>query len=219
MKATNRQTAVTENNLASRQKIHREVEECFESQPEGRQLYYERRSGQYDTSAVAKPRIITFMQLTRAYAAMIFDNAAWFGHYKQILNEHRDRIFRESDGPFPYYTSAAALFCIDRMFTDKRIPRLYNSARFHLLAGVRLTLIGPRMPSGGRPLNDACNTILDVMWDPVASEELVRSLLPPLIRAKGETESTFGTVARTKRFGEDYRRLLLEAGHSERKQR
>jgi hypothetical protein len=79
-------------------------------------------------------------------------------------------------------------------------------------------LVGARMPRGGRRLTDACNTILDVMWDPVASEALVRSLLPALREAKGESETTFGTVARNKRFGEDYRRLLLEAGTSEREQ-
>jgi hypothetical protein len=218
--ATNQQTAVTDINLAARQRIHRELEEFFTSQAEERQLFYERRAGQYDTAAgITKSRIVSFAQLSRAYAAMIMDNAAWFGHYKQVLHEHGDDIFQQSHDSLPYYTSAATLYCIDRLFTTKRIPRLYNSARFHLLAGVRLTLVGASMPRSGRRLTEACDRILDVMWDPAASESLVRSLLPALLKAKGDTQTTFGTVARTKRFGEDYRRLLLEAATSERKQR
>jgi hypothetical protein len=65
--ATNLQTAISEEDLTSREQFHKDLEDCFVAREPSWRLYYERRSKQYSSrSDVEKTRIVTRPQLTRA---------------------------------------------------------------------------------------------------------------------------------------------------------
>jgi AIPR protein len=84
--ATNSQTAIRLGDFDMRSQLQRDIEEFFLSQPFERQLYYQRRAGQYASSgtcsaddrgrAVRRMRIITPPHLARAYMATFLDQAS-----------------------------------------------------------------------------------------------------------------------------------------------
>ena len=60
IKATNQQTAVSEDDLSARDEFHRQLEDFFANQPDDRRLLLERRSKQYTARPdVEKTRIVT----------------------------------------------------------------------------------------------------------------------------------------------------------------
>ena len=70
VKATNRQTAVKEEQLLALNDFQKKLEAFFASFEEGRQLFYERRSRQYNTvPGIEKTRVVTLPNLIRAYAS------------------------------------------------------------------------------------------------------------------------------------------------------
>lgn len=88
--ATNRQTAVTDEDLAAQEKVHKDLEFLFASFTDQKRLYYERRSRQYSSSVlIEKTRIVTRGQLTRSYAAMFLNEPSRAGRYYKELKETR----------------------------------------------------------------------------------------------------------------------------------
>src|SRR5207248_2095547 len=73
--ATNRQTQVTSEDLYALGAFQKKLEAFLSAYPDRKQLYYERRSKQYNaTAGVEKVRIITKSQQIRAFAAMFLDD-------------------------------------------------------------------------------------------------------------------------------------------------
>ena len=74
VKATNRQTQVKEEQLLALNDFQKNLEVFFASFEEGRRLFYERRSKQYNTvPGIEKTRIVTLSNLIRAYAALVLE--------------------------------------------------------------------------------------------------------------------------------------------------
>lgn len=213
IKATNQQTAVSDDDLSARDEFHRQLEDYFANQPRDRRLFYERRSKQYTARPdVEKTRILTRPQIARAYAAMFLDETTATGHYKRLIQTRGDDLFQSSHPPLPYYTSAAAYYRLEWLLRNRRLPTVYGPARFHLLAGIRLRLVGKHVPRNHRSLTNACTKILDVMWNLTSAEELVQSLVPAVLAAKaaeGDNPPTLGDLVRTKRFDDNFRQALL----------
>lgn len=199
--ATNQQTALGKEELSAREEFHRCVEEYFAAQPLGRRLYYERRPRQYaGRPDVEKPRVVTRAQLGRAYAALFIEGV---GH-QQARDDH---LFQHGRYPHPCYASAAAHYRLEQLFRAGALPPAYAPARLHLLAGLRLTLVGRRIPRDRPGLTEACDRILAAVWDPPEAEKLLRSLLPVVHLAAGN--QSLAEAVRTRHFTEAYRRALV----------
>lgn len=186
--ATNRQTAVTDDDLAAREQFHKDLEALFTTFPAGEELYYERRSKQYAEDGVERTRIVTRSQLVRTFASMFLDEPARAGRYVRELRETRAAdLFNPTQNPLAYYTSAAAYYRIEWLLRNRRIDRSYSPARYQLLAAIKLRLIGDGpLPAGNRKSKAECDKILEVIWDAQAAEDLVKELLPVIDEAVSE---------------------------------
>lgn len=178
--ATNRQTAVTDDDLAAREQFHKDLEALFTTFSSGEELYYERRSKQYAENNVERTRIVTRPQLIRIFASMFLDEPARAGRYVRELREaRRSDLFNPNQNPLAYYTSAAAYYRIEWLLRNRRIDRSYSPARYQLLAAMKVRIIGDGpLPAGNRKSKVECDKLLKVIWDAQASEDLVKELLP-----------------------------------------
>jgi hypothetical protein len=210
--ATNRQTAVTDEDLAAREHFHKELEDFFVAQTGDRQLFYERRSKQYATQQnVNKTRVISRSQLTKAYAAMFLNEPAGASRYVELKAARKNDLFRPGHHPLTYYTAAATYYRLEWLFRNRKVDRAYSPARYHLLAAVRWRLLGDTMlPTQPRALSVACNKILDRMWSPLAAEDLVTQLLPAVDAAlAAEGKTALSDAVRTQRFADRFRNAVL----------
>ncbi|HEX6345720.1 AIPR family protein [Umezawaea sp.] len=213
--ATNRQTVVTEEDLTVREEFHRLLEDHFHrGRDKQRSLYYERRSKQYSESKhVEKTRVITRAQLTRAYVAMFLEEPSRSGHLKTLLAARGKELFSPDQQPIVYYAAAATFYRVEWLIRNRRIPTGYSPARYHLLAAIKLRLLGSdRVPPSSKAAVKQCERILDLVWDANESERLVLELLDSLQRAiDAETGLgvRLGEMVRTQRFAERVRREVL----------
>ncbi|WP_433055024.1 AIPR family protein [Dactylosporangium sp. CS-033363] len=212
--ATNRQTAVTDDDLSGREEFHKHLEDFFAAQPPGRKLFYERRSKQYSAqNDVEKTRIVTRTALTRAYASMFLNEPAKVGHYRELVRSRNDDLFQAGQDALPYYTSAATLYRLEYLLRNRRVDSSYGPARYHLLAAVKLFLIGPNtLPANPRGIQTECKKILDAMWDPAKAENIINQLLPAVDVARAEETKAgvpLGEMVRTQRFGDRVQKQVL----------
>lgn len=186
--ATNRQTAVSDDDLAAREQFHKDLEALFTTFPVGEELYYERRSKQYAENDVERTRIVTRSQLVRTFASMFLDEPARAGRYVRELREARGAdLFNPSQNTLAYYTSAATYYRIEWLLRNRRIDRKYSPARYQLLAAIKLRVIGDGpLPAGNRKSKVECDKLLKVIWDAQAAEDLVKELLPVVDEAVAE---------------------------------
>jgi len=173
IRATNRQTQVKEEQFFALTEFPKQLEQFFVTFPESRKLYYERRSRQFDSLPIEKTRIVTQVGLTRAFAGMFLNEAHRVTrNYKSIVAKIGKDIFGKNHKLQPYYTAAYALYKLEFLFRTHRVDSLYKPARFHLLLALRL-FVGKtsNMPlMNSHAMEDYCQKILDVLWDPVVSD-------------------------------------------------
>ncbi len=156
--ATNRQTAVSEEDLSAREDFHMKLEDWFGAQPPDRKLYYERRSKQYASRTdVEKTRVISRSQLTKAYAAMFLGEPAAVGHYRDLTERRRDELFQEGQLPDPYYVAASAHYRIEWLLRTRRIRTQLRPARFS--SARRTAVARPRGRSAGQRAQTGRGTV------------------------------------------------------------
>jgi hypothetical protein len=87
--------------------------------------------------------------------------------------------------------------------------------RYHLMAAIKLSLLGAeRLARSPRRAVQQCQKILDVVWDPGASERLVFQVLPAIARTieiEKQAGVPLGEMVRNRRFADRMRRDLLGA--------
>jgi hypothetical protein len=212
--ATNLQTAISEEDLTSREQFHKDLEDFFVAHEPPRRLYYERRSKQYSSRQdVEKTRIVTRPQLTRAYAAMFLEEPSGVGRYQQLLEARKDDLFRQGQQPIAYYTAAAAYYRVEWLIRNRRVEAKYGAVRYHLLAAIMLRLYGPHsVPRNNKKaMEKACDAILSVVWDGAKAELLVRELLARIkkvVEQEGARGIPLGEMVRTQRFADSVREEL-----------
>jgi AIPR protein len=141
--ATNSQTAVSSEDLKSRSRFERDLEQFFAAMSteaaDGRGLRYERRSRQYaaDDSVVAA-RVISRRILVRSYVSLALDQPhRATGYVTELLRSIGSQHFVDTHRPEPYYASALAHWKLDNMFAGHRIARELKPARWYLLMAFR----------------------------------------------------------------------------------
>jgi hypothetical protein len=176
IKATNRQTAVKEEQFYALEEFSKELEVYFQTFPEAHKLYYERRTQQYERSPVAKTKIITPANMIRAFAAMFLDEPhSTTRNYGRLKAKVGSEIFKKGHRMEPYYTAAYALYLVEYFFRNNKLGASYKPARFHILLAMRLMTKGaeriPRLNS--REMEKYCTPIMEVLWNPEQSEALI----------------------------------------------
>ena len=220
--ATNRQNLVTPDDIAAREKLHRDIEEFFahqrpavygSEQPVDRRLYYERRTGQYDGPEVQGTRIVKKRQLIQAYASMFLDEAHRATRVSEITSSRSSSLFNPGDSLIPYYTASSALYIFEWLLRNRRIAAQLSPAKYHMVSAARLLLVGPEaFPMSGKATTSHCNKVLDVLWNPHRAELLgnaVSDTTWAAIRKEAPT-TRIGDAVRTLRFRLNVVQAVLE---------
>ena len=176
IRATNRQTQVTEDQFFALQEFPKQLEEYFQTFPAQQKIYYERRSRQYERLPIERTRVITQANVIKAFAAMFLNEPhRTTRNYSALKSKVGSEIFGKGHRMEPYYTAASALYRLEYLFRSGKLEAKYKPARFHILLATRL--LGnpsanlPRMNS--REMESYCQPILAALWDSSKSDELI----------------------------------------------
>lgn len=176
IKATNRQTQVTDDQFFGIEEFPKQLEDYFQSFPDkDKKLYYERRSLQYERLSIEKTRIITQPNVIRAFAAMFLGEAhSTTKSYSALKAKVGKAIFGKGHRMEPYYTAAFSLYRVEFMFRNKKIEPKYKPARFHILLAARLLSANENTPlMNSHEMDKYCQGMLRTLWDQTASDQLL----------------------------------------------
>ncbi len=170
--ATNNQTPIKKEQLASLTQFQRSLEQYYNSFNGEHKIYYERRAKQYNSdNSVIKSRIITVPFQIKSFAAMFLDEphnvTSFFGTIVRKLNEGKATIFGADHIFSPYYTSAYCYFKLESFFRKGVIDSSFKKVRFHILMLFRLiNTKGIEMPPfNSKKMEKYCDILLKVIYD------------------------------------------------------
>lgn len=168
IKATNRQTPVKTEELTALTDFQKSLEDYYEAATGDCQLYYERRSQQYRSSAgIEKIRIVNVSNQIRSFASMFLGLAHQASrYYGTLLKSVESKIFAPGHPPVAYYASALAQYRFDAYIRRKLIPAKYRPFRYHILAVLRMQVAGTTLPAmTSNKFEKYCETIVAVLKD------------------------------------------------------
>ncbi len=175
IRATNRQTPVTQDQFFALQEFPKQLEQYFQTFPALRRLYYERRSRQYERLAIEKTRVITQSNLIRAFASMFLQEPhRTTRNYSALKDKVGKEIFVTGHRMEPYYTAASALYKLEYQFRSGKLDAIYKPARFHILMAIRLLGNANSLPPmTSNKMEEYCKTLLEIIWDSSRFEDLI----------------------------------------------
>jgi hypothetical protein len=175
IRATNRQTEVTEDQFFALQDFPKQLETFFEAFPDQRKLYYERRPGQYARFSIEKTRIITQPNVIKSFAAMFLDEAhRTMRNYGAVKAKVGKEIFGKDHRKEPYYYAAFAYYKLEFFFRTQILEPKFKPARFHILFAMRL--LGnpePLPPMNSHEMGRYCDKLINTLYDSVKADELI----------------------------------------------
>jgi len=173
IKATNRQTQVTEDQLFALSDFPKKLEAYFPTFDGKKKLYYERRSRQYSGDAgIEKVRVINMTALVRAFAAIFLE----FPHrttrnYRALLRGVGKELFNKDHCLEPYYVAAFAHYRLEFLFRNQSLLAELKPARYHLLLAYRILVNRDEMPRmSSREMQHYCNVLMESLWDDTTSK-------------------------------------------------
>ncbi|WP_196781999.1 AIPR family protein [Acinetobacter shaoyimingii] len=167
--ATNNQTPIKKEQLASLTQFQRSLEQYYNSYTGESKIYYERRSKQYNgDNSVLKSKIITVPYQIKSFAAMFLDEphnvTSFFGTIVKKLNEEKAQIFNSDHTYSPYYTSAFAYYKLETFFRKGSIDSSYKKVRFHILMLFRLLNNDEQLPPfNSKKMDKYCEKLLTIL--------------------------------------------------------
>ena len=186
-KATNSQTAIKKEQLEALSTFQKNLEEFYKSFTTQESLVYERRTGQYRNSDIPKNRIISISTQIKTIAAMFLDGpSAVSGQYGAVVKRFGNKIFKSSDKPIIYYTSALALYKIENLFKTNKIDKKYRRSRYHAMMLFRIVVSKEEKPRFNQHKMELyCQNILDVLNNDYKCEKIFKGIVD-LIISKGQ---------------------------------
>lgn len=169
IKATNRQTEVTKEELLALSDFQKKLELYYSKMDIDDPLYYERQAGQF-RQGVIKRRVVSITHQIKTFAAMFLDQphlaSRYYGNiYKEVISGN---IFSEKHESIAYYTSTRAYYVLDNQFNRTNVidPK-YKICRFHILMALRYLAGGVERPPfvSKRKIEPYCEKILSVLSD------------------------------------------------------
>ena len=164
-KATNSQTAIKKEQLEALSTFQKNLEEFYKTFTIQDSLVYERRTGQYRNSDIPRNRIISISTQIKTIAAMFLNEpSAVSGQYGAVVKRFGNKIFKSSDKPIIYYTSALALYKIENLFKTNKIDKKYRRSRYHAIMLFRIAVSEVEMPRfNQRKMEPYCQKILNML--------------------------------------------------------
>lgn len=180
IKATNRQTQVSDEQLIALNEFHRKLEAFYATFNGTNRLYYERRSKQYNYGTdIEKVRIVSIAMQIKSVASMFYDKPHLASRYYGKLLNSIDGIFSDDHQLLPYYTGAFTLFRLDYLFRNKTLPSQYRKFKYYILMMLKYSLAEDKIPEmNARKMNKLCEVILKVANDNGKLAEEVNKIIP-----------------------------------------
>ena len=168
IKATNRQTEVTEDQLFALSDFPKKLETFFPSFDGKKKLFYERRPKQYAAiDTVEKVRVVGQTSVIRAFASIFLERPhGTTRNYKNLLKQIGSDIFNKDHVLDPYYVAAYANYRLESLFRRQLLASELKPARYHLLLGARYKVSKKHLPRmNSHEMVRWCAEILDSLWD------------------------------------------------------
>lgn len=167
IKANNRQTPVKLEELEALTDFQKRLEEYYNSLPEERRLYYERRPKQYNGLDIYKIKVVDISSQIRCFSSMFLDQAHNAGrYYAKLLDDIRTKIFLPSHDPIGYYVSVYTKFRLDEFFKKRQLESKYQPFRYHILNIFRMQVSGLDMPDlSSNRFTAYCKKMEETLWD------------------------------------------------------
>lgn len=175
IKATNRQTYVTDDQLFALSDFPKSLEAYFPTFEGRKRLYFERRSRQYASeSAIEKVRIIDQRSLVRAFASIFLELPhRTTRNYKSLLKSFGVDIFNKDHRQEPYYVAAYAHYRLEYLFRNQVLGSGLKPARYHLLLAFRLLVSPAALPQmNSREMQRFCESLMEVLWNDEQTKSL-----------------------------------------------
>ncbi|MFA7662583.1 MAG: AIPR family protein [Patescibacteria group bacterium] len=166
--ATNSQTEIKEEQLVAFSDFQKNLEQYYKTFKDDNKLFYERRTGQYNTEhGVTKTKIVTIKNQIKTFASM-FLNVPHLasGYYGKLYKDVKDKIFDKDHKYNPYYLSSLAIYKIEKFTRAGSIDRKYNKARYHILMLFRMANQSCQLPEfNSKDIEDYCDRLISILYD------------------------------------------------------
>lgn len=149
VRATNKQTRVEDSQFLALEPLVKRIEEFFKAySKEEQQVYLERRFRQYVGQNIPQIRIFDIKNACRAVSAMFFNRPDLAMRYpNQMFDELRSDLFDPKTKEIVYYTACLALYRINLMISNGKLPSNFRRLKWHLLLAARVSIAGKKSPS------------------------------------------------------------------------
>lgn len=167
IKATNRQTPVSDEQLIALNEFHRKLEAFYATFSGTRRLYYERRSKQYNYGTdIEKVRIVSIAMQIKSVASMFYDKPHLASRYYGKLLGSIEGIFDDDHKLLPYYTSAYTLYRLDYLFRNKTLEPQYKKFKYYILMMLKYKVAEEQIPQmNSHKIEKLCEAILKIADD------------------------------------------------------
>jgi len=198
IKATNRQTEVTDEQLIALNEFHRRLEAFYNTFTGNQRLFYERRSKQYNyVPDIEKVRIVSISTQIKAAASMFFDKPHLASRYYGRLLKSVDGIFDEGHKMLPYYTCTYLLYKLEYLFRNKLLAAKYRKYRFHMLMMIKYDFSEGKISElNSNQIEKLCEKILDCAYDNMVFMQEIEKIIPLIEKCvAGNNESEITKMA------------------------
>ncbi len=216
IKATNSQTAVHSEAFVSLLPFQKELEEFYRAVGGEKQLFYERRSKQYDGHPIAPAQIISIALQAYSFLAMFLnDPHSTHRYYGELLKANEDKIFLEDHSPYPYYVSGYALHSVQNFFQNSQIDPELKIFRYHLLMLFRMLAEKMDLPAlNSRNTEKYCSELRDILWNEEAANSIFQQAIEILQLGLKNSSLDPREAVRRKSFTEDLISLAIPGKQS-----
>ena len=192
IRANNRQTTVGNEAFEILSPFHKYLEEFYiaESKKHSINLFYERRSNQYDHDNLTRSSYVTLASQIKSLVAMFFyePHSSTQRYFGELLQMYTKNVFKEGDLGFPYYASGLAL--------------KYKRFKFHIIMLIKTLVIGAeKVPLNKKKLEQDCEKLISILIDENELSNYVNEALSLLDeKLKDVSHLYYGNVHRTSAF-------------------
>ncbi len=181
IRATNRQTAVGNEQFFAMKDFAKKLELYFKAFAVQQRLYYERRAHQYDSQDIPKVRIVVHQNLIRAVGAMFLGLPHITTRtFRRLSAKVGEEMFVDTDKPDMYYVAALALFRLEQLFNSKKVDARYKAARYQILLAARLLMNNQPLPKmNSNEMVARCEAMRQHLWD----DNVIETLFSEAIQA------------------------------------
>lgn len=150
IRANNRQTTVSSEAFEILSPFHKYLEEFYLSQSKkyNLNLYYERRSNQFEPDNLQRSNYVTISNQIKSVIAMYLNEPinASQRYFGELLQLYKSRLFLEDDLGYPYFISGLTFNLVENAICENAIPNNLKRFKYHLMMLIRIILTQNEIP-------------------------------------------------------------------------